>query len=85
MVWLQVGQALYRKLAGKLRGYERCGADVIFRNFIDTPGKIYVGTEEIEVQLNKRAINPILLQSGLLNTPFNLPWIPGKPVRITVR
>ena len=80
-----VGQALYRNLAGKLRGYEQCGADTIFRKFIDTPGQIHVGTEEIEVRLNKRATNPILLQSGLLNVPFNLPWIPGKQIRITVR
>lgn len=80
-----VGQALYRKLAGKLRGYEQCGADVIFRKFIDTPGKIHVGTKEVEVRLNKRATNPILLQSELLNTPFELPWIPGKQIRITVR
>jgi hypothetical protein len=80
-----VGQALYRKLAGSLRGYEQCGADVIFRKFLDTPGKIHVGTEEIEVRLNKRATNPILLQSGLLNKPFKLPWIAGKMVRITVR
>lgn len=80
-----VAQALYRKLAGTLRGYESCGADVIFRKFIDTPGKIHVGTEEIEVRLNKRATNPILLQSGLLNTPFDLPWLPEKQIRITVR
>lgn len=80
-----VGQALYRKLAGKLRGYEQCGADVIFRKFIDTPGKIHIGTEEIEVRLNKRATNPVLLQSGLLNVPFDLPWIPHKQIRITVR
>jgi len=80
-----VGQALYRKLAGKLRGYEQCNADLIFRKFIDTPGKIHVGTKEIEVRLNKRAINPILLESDLLNTPFSVPWIPGKPIRITVR
>jgi hypothetical protein len=80
-----VGQALYRKLAGKLRGYEQCGADTIFRKFIDTPGKIHIGANEVEVRLNKRATNPILLQSGLLNTPFELPWISGKPIRITVR
>jgi hypothetical protein len=80
-----VGQALYRKLAGKLRGYEHCGADPIFRKFVDTPGKIHVGTKEIEIRLNKRATNPILLQSGLLNTPFRLPWIPGRQLRITVR
>jgi len=80
-----VGQALYRKLAGHLRGYEHCNAETIFRKFIDTPGKIHIDSDEIEVRLNKRATNPILLESGLLNIPFQLPWIPGRQIRITVR
>ena len=80
-----VGQATYHILAQKLRGYERCGADTIFRKFIDTPGKIIIGKKEIEVRLNKRANNPILIKSGLLNSPFSLPWIKGKKITITLR
>ena len=80
-----IGQATYHILAQKLRGYERCGADTIFRKFIDTPGKILIGKKEIEVRLNKRANNPILLKSGLLNSPFSLPWIKGKKIIITLR
>ncbi len=80
-----VGQAAYRLLAQKLRGYEHSGADVVFRKFIDTPAKIVIATKEIEVQLNKRANNPILAQSGLINHPFKLPWLQNKTVRITLR
>lgn len=80
-----IGQATYHILAQKLRGYEHSGAEVLFRKFIDTPGKIFIGEKEIEVRLNKRANNPILLKSGLLNSTFSLPWIKGKKFIITVR
>ena len=80
-----VGQATYHILAKKLRGYEYCGADVIFRKFIDTPAKIFIGKKEIEIRLNKRANNPILLESGLINTTFKLPWVNNKNFIITLR
>jgi arginine repressor len=80
-----VGQATYRILASRLRGYENSGASVIFRKFVDTPAKITIRPKEIEVRLNKRANNPILLHSGLLDSPFRLPWLQNKQVRITLR
>jgi len=80
-----VAQATYHILAQKLRGYEQSNAEVIFRKFIDTPAKIIIGNNEIEVRLNKRANNPILLQSGLINTPFKLPWLQNKNVVITLK
>lgn len=80
-----VAQAAYHILAQKLRGYEQSNADVIFRKFIDTPGKIIIGNNEIEVRLNKRANNPILLHSGLINTPFKLPWLHNRNVIVTLK
>jgi hypothetical protein len=80
-----VGQATYQMFAQHLRGYESCGARVVFRKFIDTPAKIFIRPKEIEVRLNKRANNPILLHSGFVNSPFRLPWLQNKTVRITLR
>lgn len=80
-----IGQATYHILAKKLRGYEHCNADMIFRTFIDTPGKIFIGDKEIEVRFNKRASNPILLKSGLFNSTFSLPWIKGKKIILTLK
>lgn len=80
-----VAQAIYHILAKKLRGYEQSNPDVIFRKFIDTPAKIIIGKNNLEVRLNKRANNPILLQSGLINTPFKLPWLKNLSVIITLR
>lgn len=80
-----VGQATYHVFAQHLRGYERSGAGVVFRKFIDTPARIFIGREEVEVRLNKRANNPILIHSGFINSPFRLPWLPNRSVRITLR
>jgi len=80
-----VAQAIYHILAQKLRGYEQSNPDVIFRKFIDTPAKIIIGKNNLEVRLNKRANNPILLQSGLINIPFKLPWLKNLPVTMTLR
>jgi transposase len=80
-----VGQATYQMFAQHLRGYEHSGAGLIFRKFIDTPARIFIGPKEIEVRLNKRANNPILIDSGFVNSPFRLPWLQNKTVRITLR
>jgi transposase len=80
-----VGQATYQMFAQHLRGYEHSGARVVFRKFIDTPAKIFIRQKEIEVRLNKRANNPILLHSGFVNSPFRLPWLQNKIIRITLR
>ena len=80
-----VGQATYRTFAQHLRGYQHTGAGVIFRKFIDTPAKIFIRSKEIEVMLNKRANNPILIDSGFVNSPFRLPWLQNKIIRITLR
>ncbi len=80
-----VAQAAYHILAQKLRGYEQSNADVIFRKFIDTPAKIIIGNKDIEVRLNKRANNPILLQSKLINTSYKMPWLKNRNVVITLK
>ncbi len=80
-----VGQATYQMFAQHLRGYEHSGARVVFRKFIDTPAKIFIRPKEIEVRLNKRANNPILIHSGFINSPFRLPWLQNKTVCITLR
>ena len=80
-----IGQATYHMFAQHLRGYEHCGAGVIFRKFIDTPAKIFISPKEIEVRLGKRANNPILIHSGFVNSSFKLPWLHNKTVYITLR
>jgi hypothetical protein len=70
-----VAQAAYRIFANNLRGYEDASPRTIFRKFIDTPATVLIGEKEIEIRLNKRANNPILMRTGLLYAPFSLPWL----------
>lgn len=85
LVLTLVAQTAYHVLATKLRGYEDATPNTIFRKFIDTPATINIGKDEIEVRLNKRADNPVLLSSGLLHTRFTLPWLSNRPIIITTR
>ncbi|MFH1777996.1 MAG: hypothetical protein ABH952_10620 [Candidatus Omnitrophota bacterium] len=80
-----IAEGAYHILAKKLRGYEQSTPELIFRKFIDTPAKIFIGEKEIDVRLTKRANNPILIHSGFINTPFELPWLKTKKIIITLR
>jgi len=80
-----IAQAVYRILSNNLRGYEDASPRTIFRKFIDTPATVNVGEKEIEIRLNKRANNPILIKSGMLYKPFSLPWIGENKFVVTTR
>ena len=47
------------------------------------PASVIVSDSEVEVQLHRRAHLPIVLASGLMNTPLPVPWWNGKPLRLT--
>jgi hypothetical protein len=73
-------------MAKMLRGYEDASPRTIFRKCIDTPATVIVGGTEVEICLNKRADNPILLKSGLLYTPLDMPWLESsRKIVITTR
>ena len=55
MVMTMIADTLYRRLAQNLRGYEKCDANTIFRNFVHGKGVIDVHNNEIIVTYPKRA------------------------------
>ena len=80
-----MASALYRLLARKLKGYERATAAQLFRRFLHAPARIDIGPESILVTLPKRAHNPILAASGLLDGRTAIPWWEGRELEIRVR
>jgi hypothetical protein len=74
---------LYRLLARKMRGYADAQARVIFRNLIDMPATVEVTDKEVQVRSDRRAHLPIVLASGLLDTPVDVPWWNGMRLRLT--
>ncbi len=83
MALLVVASGLYRLVAQKMRGYGDAQARQIFRDLIDMPATIAVSDEEVVVRFHRRAHLPIVMASGLLNSPVSVPWWGGRPLRFT--
>jgi hypothetical protein len=83
MALLVIASGLYRQLAKKMRGYSDAQAGRIFRDLIDMPATVTVGTSEVTVHFHRRAHLPIIIDSGMLDSPVKVPWWNGLPLRIT--
>jgi hypothetical protein len=83
MTLLVIASGLYRLLARRMRGYADAQARHIFRDLIDTPADVLVTDKEVQVHFHRRAHLPIVLASGLLNTPVEIPWWPGYSLRMS--
>ncbi len=75
---------LYRLLALKLRGFERAQPRQLWRRFLKSPASICVTEREVVVELPRRAHNPILIASGLLDESTPVPWWGGRALRFEI-
>ena len=83
MALLVLASGLYRLLAQRMRGYADAQARHIFRDLINLPATITVSDQEVEVSFHRRSHLPILLASGLLNQPVQVPWWKDRTLRLT--
>ena len=83
MALLVIASGLYRLLARRMRGYADAQARQIFRDLIDMPADVTVTEREVQVSFHRRAHLPIVLASGLIDTPVRVPWWEGKSLRLT--
>ena len=83
MAMLVVASGLYRLLARRMRGYADAQARHIFRDLIDTPADVSITDSQVRVHFHRRAHLPIVLASGLLNTPVSIPWWKGYSLRMS--
>ena len=83
MSLLVIASGLYRLLARRMRGYAEAQARLIFRDLIDMPATVDITPSGVQVHFHRRAHLPIVLASGLLNTPVNVPWWNDMPLRLT--
>ena len=78
-----MGSALYRLLANRLpETYRRATAKTIYSHLLDVGGRIDVGHSEVTVTLDRRAHNPILAETDLIDRPTPMSWFGGKNLRI---
>jgi transposase len=80
-----VANALYRRLARRLTGFEQARPKQIFRRFLNTPARVSVSDREVVVRLRRMAHHPLLLASGLLDATPEVPWWNGRRLRLQVR
>ena len=73
---------LYRRLAERLKGFDRTGPARLFRKFVDTSGLIEITASEVIIYLSKRAHNPLLKEAGLTQPTGPVPWLGGRAVRL---
>jgi transposase len=74
MSLLVIASGLYRLLARRMRGYADAQARHLFRDLIDTPADVTVSEGEVRVRFHRRAHLPIIIASGLLDSPVKVPW-----------
>lgn len=78
-----MGSALYRLLANRLpETYRRATAKTVFSHLLDVGGRIDIGPDQVTVTLDRRAHNPILAETGLIDRLTSMPWFGGKTLRI---
>ena len=70
-------------MARQLTGYETAKARQIYRHFLDTPSQIEIGDRRVEVQLPKRAHNPLLIAAGVAQKEVAIPWWDNYKLAIT--
>jgi hypothetical protein len=75
MVMTMIADTLYWRLAQNLRGFEKCDASKIFRNFVHGKGHVAICKNEIKVTYPKRAHNPILRAVNWHNINKMIPWL----------
>ena len=82
MALLVIAIGLYRQLTKNVRGYTDFPAGPIFRDLINMPATVIVGTSEVTVRLHCRAHLSIIIDSGMLDRPVKVPWWNGLALRM---
>ena len=83
MALMVIASGLYRFLAQKMRGYADAQAGRIFRDIVDMPATVTVAAQQVTVRFHRRAHLPIIVDSGLLDSPVKVPWWGGATLRMT--
>jgi hypothetical protein len=80
-----IASSLYRLLGTAIgRGYEQAKSRHIFRDFVDASATVEIGPREIEVRLQKRAHNPMLIAAGVDAAATKVPWLGNKRLSVVL-
>jgi DDE family transposase len=80
-----MASSLYRMMAHRIgREYERAQPKTIFRNLLDLSATVSIEPQRIVVSLDKRAHDPYLVASGILDKPTRVPWLDNRQLLIGI-
>lgn len=77
-----IADTLYSMLAQKLRGFEQCDAQKIFRHFIRGKADVDISGGEVQVIYPRRAHNPILRDVPWHRLPQTISWLDGAKLNL---
>jgi hypothetical protein len=66
-----------------MRGYADAQARRIYRDLVDMPASVRIERDGVHVQFHRRAHLPIIVASGLLDTPVPIPWWGNLPLTMS--
>ena len=80
-----IADTLYSMLAQKLRGFERCDAPKLYRDFVRGKGDVKVQADTVTVTYPRRVHNPILRKVPWQHLPQQLPGLGGANLALRFR
>lgn len=80
-----MASSLYRMMATTVgREYARAQPKTLFRNLLDLGGTVSIDEQLISVRLDKRAHDPYLVASGILDQPTRVSWLANRELVIQI-
>ena len=78
-----IASGLYRMLANRMGGARSVSRDrTLFRDYINAPGIIIIGENEIVVRLGRRAHNGELFRAGYHEMVMLIPWLQNRKLSV---
>ena len=77
-----IADTLYSMLAHKLKGFEQCDAQKIYRHFIRGKADVEITGGEVRVTYPRRAHNPILRDIPWQRLPQTISWLDGAKLKL---
>lgn len=77
-----IADTLYSMLAHKLKGFEQCDAQKIYRHFIRGKADVEITGGEVRVTYSRRAHNPILRDVPWQRLPQTISWLDGAKLKL---
>jgi hypothetical protein len=73
-----IANGCYRRLASRLRGFEKAAPEQPSRRFIETGGTVQIQEDRIAATFERRSHNPILREAALGREPIAVAWLGGR-------